>query len=323
MFGRRLVFSVVLGRSALRLPSQPRLAFNRPRGLSEKWSAPIRSTRPTLPAPPPKYRSARSTPTLLNTNTDIERTPFRYHAARRESQRHDRLTPAAKLSFYRLQPGFLPLTKLERATCSGIVAKGWKPALPASSAPTGATSRSLGATRSPAVGVDEDVAAGGRITGPQFRIEEKRWRKTDPLAPVYVYDGNTVEGVRTRRPHYGSQFARTEQEAYALRTDDILTEKVFNREYPKALIKTRTVNRTDDITGAQADTRSSAPKLWKIKDPMLSATKLTNRVIDIDGAVAGTGGQGPLLYRARKQASAIAAANAARTADIAAVRALK
>jgi hypothetical protein len=111
--------------------------------------------------------------------------------------------------------------------------------------------------------------------------------------------------VRTRRPHYGSQFARVTSEDYALRTDDILTEKVFNREYPKALIKTRGVNRTDDITGAQADTRCAAPKLWRVKDPSQTVEKATNRVIDIDGAVAGTGGQGPPLYRARKQAKAI------------------
>ena len=184
------------------------------------------------------------------------------------------------------------------------------------------------------------------ITGPQFRIEERRWRQTDPLAPVYQYDGAPIDAVRTRRPHYGSQFPRTESEDFALKTDDILTEKVFNREYPKVLIKTRFVNRTDDITGAQADTRCAAPKLWKVKDPAMSAEKLTNRVMDIDGAVAGTGGQGPPLYRTRKQAAAIAAtagsramsasfgstrpltgapsaAMAARDADIASVHALK
>ena len=183
------------------------------------------------------------------------------------------------------------------------------------------------------------------ITGPQFRFEERRWRKTDPLLPVYLYDGAPIDHVRTHRPHYGSQFPRTEYEDFALKTDDILTEKVYNREYPKVLIKTRLVNRTDDITGAQADTRCSAPKLWKVKDPAMSAEKLTNRVMDIDGAVAGTGGQGPPLYRTRKQAAAIAAtagpramtasssmartfspspaAAAARAADIASVQALK
>ena len=273
-----------------------------------------------------KIPLTRSTSHPFNTNTDIERsTPFRYsRGTLGESQRHtDCLTPNYKLPSFTYHP-LPPLTAEPRDVLWTIEQKKWKPASREHTYSNWSDAEKFGRDtlfqRSASTKTSLQVAD---ITGPQFRIEEKRWRKTDPLAPVYVYDGNTVEGVRTRRPHYGSQFPRTEQEAYALRTDDILTEKVFNREYPKALIKTRTVNRTDDITGAQADTRSSAPKLWKIKDPMLSATKLTNRVIDIDGAVAGTGGQGPLLYRARKQASAIAAANAARTADIAAVRALK
>ena len=172
------------------------------------------------------------------------------------------------------------------------------------------------------------------ITGPQFRIEEPRNRTTDPLMPSYLYDGAHSEQVATRRPHYGSQFTRTVEENYNLRTDDILTEKIFNREYPKALIQTRPANRIDDITGAQADTRCAAPKLWKIKDPSLVGEKLTNRVMDIEGAIAGTGGQGPPLYRTRKQAAAVSAAayatqravtapklSTATAADIAAVRA--
>jgi len=184
------------------------------------------------------------------------------------------------------------------------------------------------------------------ITGPQFKIEEQRWRQTNPLQPAYYYDGAAIDQVNTRRPHYGSQFPREDKDDFALRTDDILTEKIFNREYPKALIKTRAVNRTDDITGAQSDTRSSAPRLWKIKDPSRCVEKLTNRVMDIEGALAGTGGQGPPLYRTRKQAAAIAnlsggmgsvgsrsatpsafsgsaAAAAARVADIEAVKALQ
>ena len=176
------------------------------------------------------------------------------------------------------------------------------------------------------------------ITGPQFRVEEPRWRKTDPLQPVYFYDGAPVDEVRTRRAHPGSMFTRTPEENYSLRTDDILTEKIFNREYPKALIQTRPSNRTDDITGAQSDTRCSAPKLWKIRDPLQNPQKLTNRVMDIEGAVAGTGGMGPPLYRTRKQAAMLAtadfgasmgssmrastAAATARAADIASVAAL-
>ena len=33
------------------------------------------------------------------------------------------------------------------------------------------------------------------ICGPQFRCEEPRWRKTDPLHPVYVYDGGPVDRI--------------------------------------------------------------------------------------------------------------------------------
>ena len=38
------------------------------------------------------------------------------------------------------------------------------------------------------------------ITGPQFRFEERRSRNTDPLMPVYTYDGGAIDPVRTRRP---------------------------------------------------------------------------------------------------------------------------
>lgn len=176
------------------------------------------------------------------------------------------------------------------------------------------------------------------ITGPQLRTEAPRTRVTDPLNPVYLYDGGPIPQPPIRVPHHGSMLSRTAEENYNLRTDDILTEKIFNREYPKALIKTRPSNRIDDITGAQADTRCAAPKLWKIKDPSMVSEKLTNRVMDIEGAIAGTGGQGPLLYRTRKQAAAVSAASSAtmramtapklsmstmsNAADIAAVRAL-
>ena len=156
------------------------------------------------------------------------------------------------------------------------------------------------------------------ITGPQFRTEEPRWRKTDPLNPTYVYDGGPVDQVNPRRNRYGSMYPRTTENDFALKTDDIMTEQVFSREYPKELIKTRPANRTDDILGAQANTWCSYPPLWKSRDPSATLQKETNRVKDIEGAVSGTASAGPLLYRTRKQA----AMNATTAADIAAVKAL-
>jgi len=170
------------------------------------------------------------------------------------------------------------------------------------------------------------------ITGPQFRLEEKTNRHTDPLHPVYIYDGGQVDDVNPRRPRYGSMFTRSPAENYSLRTDDILTEQVFSREYPKELIKTRVANRTDDILGAQANTWCAYPRLWKHKDPADTLDKTTNRVMDIEGAVASTAGQGPPLYRRRHQVNMIAnyapaprtkAAAASHAADVAAVQALK
>jgi hypothetical protein len=166
------------------------------------------------------------------------------------------------------------------------------------------------------------------VCGPQFRIEEKRWRKTNPLQPAYYYDGGPIEDVKLRRNRYGSMYPRAPAEAYALRTDDIVTDAVAtSREYPKELIKTRVANRIDDITGAQHDTLSFYPKLWRARDPAAVPEKRTNRVKDIEGAVAGSGGQGLLLYRQRKQAAMATppptASAAARHADILSVHALK
>jgi len=138
-----------------------------------------------------------------------------------------------------------------------------------------------------------------------------------------------LDEVQLCRPRHGSMYPRTQDEAFALRTDDITTEeKVGCKEYPRELIKTRLANRTDDILGAQANTWCAYPRLWKVKDPSASTEKETNRVKDIDGAVAGTGGQGPLLYRVRVQAAMMTpgsatlapAAAASRKADIQAVK---
>jgi len=244
----------------------------------------------------------------FNTNHDIQgSTPFRFSQGRFEASSRciDTLTPDYKLPSYAVHP--LPPTSAPRDVLWTVPQRKWRPEPRAEKNWT--DDEKFGRSHlfqakvptRPALEVAD-------ITGPQFRFEEQRWRQTDPLQPVYFYDGAEIDRVRTRRPHYGSQFTRTAEENFALRTDDILTEKIFNREYPKALIKTRVANRTDDITGAQADTRCSAPKLWKIKDPMETPQKLTNRVMDIDGAIAGTGGQGAPLYRTRKQAAAIAAA---------------
>jgi len=280
---------------------------------------------------------ARRTPHPFNTNQDIEKaSPFSFSRGRfeRSTRMTDTLTPAYTLPSYSTAP-LPPPSTAERDVLWTLPQRSWRPEPRAQSVYTDDEKygrshvfQSRCPTR-PALQVSD-------IIGPQFRCEEQRWRKTDPLAPTYQYDGAEVEQVRTRKPHPGSMFVRTAEENYSLRTDDILTEKIFNREYPKALIKTRPSNRTDDITGAQSDTRCSAPKLWKVKDPLQTAQKMTNRVMDIEGAIAGTGGNGPLLYRTRKQASAIDAAarvapppraapptaSAARAADVAAVKAL-
>jgi len=168
------------------------------------------------------------------------------------------------------------------------------------------------------------------ITGPQFRMEAPTNRVTDPLQPTYIYDGGPIDHVNPRRPRYGSMFPRSTNEDFALQTNDIMREAVFTREYPKDLIKTRPANRTDDILGAQANTWTAAPRLWKYKDPSQTAEKQTNRVVDIEGAVASTAGQGPPLYRRRHQNNVMAASmarthtfTASRAADIAAVHALQ
>lgn len=289
---------------------------------------------------------SRRTPHPFNTNFDIEKSvPFRFSNGRFEKTNRmtDSLNPDYKLPSYTVHP-LPPATSQPRDVLWTVPQQSWRPAERVQRTWTDDEKygrdhqfRAMVPTR-PSLQVAD-------ITGPQFRFEENRWRKTDPLAPAYFYDGAELDRVNTRRPHYGSQFARSDADNYALRTDDILTEKTFNREYPKALIQTRPTNRVDDITGAQADTRCSAPKLWKIKDPLMTPQKLTNRVMDIEGAIAGTGGQGPPLYRTRKQAAAISAAasasmrstapmyrstppatasvSAARAADIASVQALK
>ena len=168
------------------------------------------------------------------------------------------------------------------------------------------------------------------ITGPQFRLEEPRWRKTDPLEPKYLYDGDFQPSIELRRKRHGSMYPRAPGEAYCLRTDDIMTESVFTRQYPTDLIKTRPSNRTDDLPGAQASTWVPYPHLWKTRNPAFVPEKESNRTVDIEGAVAGTAGQGLPLYRTRIQAamqmvpsqSFAAARSAASAADIAAVRAL-
>lgn len=248
----------------------------------------------------------RRTPHVFNTNLDIAASTPHMYSSSRSGRCTDPLTPAYKYPSYTPHPEPPMTAGSARDILWTLPQRDWRPEPRKMAEWSDAEKygrqhlfRQTVPTRT-SLQVDD-------ITGPQFRIEEQRWRRTDPLAPVYHYDGAPIDAVRTRRPHYGSQFPRPEWEDFALKTDDILTEKVFNREYPKVLIKTRTANRVDDITGAQADTRCSAPKLWKVKDPAMSAEKLTNRVMDIDGAVAGTGGQGPPLYRTRKQAALIAA----------------
>ena len=155
------------------------------------------------------------------------------------------------------------------------------------------------------------------ISGPQFLSEAPSTRRVDPLEPNYVYDGGPYGEVDTKSKKYGSMFPRKDEEAFGLMTKDISAG--FSSSNPKAtyLLSTRTINRTDDITGAQADTKGAGPQIWRKpgKDPATCYEKETNRTWDIDGAVAGTGGQSIRLYRAARQAEAIERGKAARVAQ--------
>ena len=155
------------------------------------------------------------------------------------------------------------------------------------------------------------------ISGPQFLSEAPSTRRVDPLEPNYVYDGGPYGEVDTKSKKYGSMFPRKDEEAFGLMTQDISAG--FSSSNPKAtyLLSTRTINRTDDITGAQADTKGAGPQIWRKpgKDPATCYEKETNRTWDIDGAVAGTGGQSIRLYRAARQAEAIERGKAARVAS--------
>lgn len=268
---------------------------------------------------------SRSTPHPFNSNADIDFSRPFSRAMHPKSQRStDPLTPAYVLPSSTYVPAPAPSAP-PRDTLWTLPQPNWKPELRQPQPMTEAELygrqhlfRKTVPARASLVSTD--------ITGPQFRLEEKRERLTDPLRPVYIYDGGQLDDVNPRRPRYGSMYTRSPAENYSLRTDDILTEAVFSREYPKELIKTRPSNRTDDILGAQANTWCAYPRLWKHKDPSNTVEKATNRVMDIEGAVASTAGQGPPLYRTRLQASKVAAASqsaaASRAADIAAVQAL-
>jgi len=247
----------------------------------------------------------------FNTNLDIEKSaPFRFSRGRFENSERciEPLTPNYTMPSFTPHPVAPPATA-PRDVLWTVPQRTWRPEERA--APVYTDEEKFGRSHFFQSRVPSRPSMmSGDITGPQFRFEEQRFRETDPLAPTYYYDGAPIDAVRTRKAHPGSMYVRTAEENYNLRTDDILTEKIFNREYPKALIKTREINRIHDITGAQADTRCSAPKLWKVRDPLNVPQKLTNRVMDIEGAIAGTGSMGPRLYRTRKQAAAIAVAAA-------------
>ena len=267
---------------------------------------------------------SRSTPHPFNTNEDIDFSrPFSRTTHPKSQRSTNPLVPAYVLP----SSTYVPVVEAKgppRDTLWTLPQPNWKPETRHPQPMTDAELygrqhlfRKLVPSRTSLVSAD--------ITGPQFRLEEKTNRITDPLHPVYIYDGGQLDDVNPRRPRYGSMYTRSPAENYSLRTDDICArgaggDEIFSREYPKELIKTRPSNRTDDILGAQANTWCSYPRLWKYKDPSNSVEKVTNRVLDIEGAVAGTAGQGPPLYRTRLQASKISAST--RAAEIASVRAL-
>jgi len=277
-----------------------------------------------------KRLHSRTTPHPFNTNDDIQFSRPISRSTHATSQRcTDPLNPAYRLPSSTAVPVPAPSTAA-RDVLWTLPQPNWKPDTRTMVPLTDAEKygrqhlfRKEVASRQSMVSAD--------ITGPQFRCESPMTRHTDPLRPTYIYDGGQIEEVNPKRPHYGSMFTRSPAENFSMRTDDILTEAVFTREYPKELIKTRVANRTDDILGAQANTWCAYPRLWKHKDPAQTVEKTTNRVIDIDGAVASTAGQGPPLYRRRHQAVEAAkhapaprsaAASASRAADIASVQAL-
>ncbi len=251
----------------------------------------------------------RRTQHPFNTNLDIDRSQPLRASTGADYPRHQRCTnplvPEYRSAGFEYEP--LPKLPPPRDIMWTLPQKTWKPAprqpyvFPAEEVYSREKLYLQRAqTRHTSLGVYD-------ITGPQTRIEEPRWRKTDPLLPRYQYDGAVVEDVPTRRRKYGSHFPRAANEAYGLRTDDISTgESIFSREYPKELIKTRPANRTDDIDGAQAGTRAVGPKVWRSRDPHNTVEKLmSHSVFDIEGAVTGTAGHGIKVYRARKQQAAV------------------
>ena len=189
---------------------------------------------------------------------------------------------------------------------------------------------------------ERDTMRVADINASQFRCEQPTTRHTDPLKPAYIYDNGPVEHIDLRVPKYGSRYPRKESEQFSLMSKDVTASEagtslsVFSSEYPKELIKTRPTNRTDDIPGAQADTRCFGPLLWLQpgKAPANVPQKSTNRVHDMEGSAPGAGGRGGCavrLYRKQKQVEAMKrsgvipatkAAAAERAADIAAVKAL-
>lgn len=299
-----------LDSNRLRLAGRVRGAMERPDSLDTSDVAGAKS-RP-LPT--------RHTAHPFNTNIDIERSRPLHIRATTDFMTHPRstnpLTPDYRTSGFEYQAP--PPQPPPRDIMWTLPQKKWKPAPrdPYSFPPSEVYSRNKlylqNCQQRNSIHVED-------ITGPQTRIEEPRWRKTDPLMPVYKYDGAVVEEVPTRRRRYGSNYPRRPCDAFALRTDDIVTaETISCREYPKELIKTRAANRTDDIEGAQAGTKAIGPKLWRTRDPSHSIEKLmSNHVFDIDGAVAGTAGQGIKCYRARNQAEKVEKASAPLRAHLA------
>jgi len=163
---------------------------------------------------------------------------------------------------------------------------------------------------------DRDIMAVKDISGPIFRSERRSERVTNPLQPEYIFDGGPLDQVATRMPKHGQMFPRAPHEDFALSTADINKGgRRAHSGYPLELIKTREVNKTDDIWGAQAGTMPTrGPRYWtdKRKDPSNIPEKQTNRVVDIDGTATGTGGQREMamapMYRRERQE--IARANA-------------
>ena len=192
---------------------------------------------------------ARNTAHPFNRNDDIELSrPFSRTANPRSLRCTNPIDPIYQLPSTKYEP-LTPEATAPRDVLWTLPERKWRPETRVVADPTAAEKYGRSHLFQQTVPLRPSLHVTD-ITGPQFRMENRRWRNTDPLKPVYLYNGGPLDEVQLCRPRHGSMYPRTQDEAFALRTDDITTEeKVGCKEYPRELIKTRLANRTDDILG--------------------------------------------------------------------------